>query len=635
MTLPHSIIFQSAKLGNPDNILEEIDWARQLLTQEITIGRIYGVSGGALVAWTFALSKSAIIAPSSWRKATSALDDLAAFLKHSRSKDIRSFNLNPAFGPFNLKPLRRWISDRMKFYCDQDSCMISDLPVKAYLCAMDKDGTFTLFGPEDESLQFKYHYNHIGPPKDACMVDALIASLSTLLSTNPSAVNDELYRDCRPTFSDAGAIVMDLEASEPRPILRQAPFTPLRSWKLNWITSSFIMHSQNERNQHLLASHYMDLTERHRQLKNELQSITPSQGKTEFPAVYHIDLPYIGSTEADTNMRESVEHKSELMAKFQEILIGQTDQIKFDQPANVVYGAGGFSGILGGLVATRAIDKGFLQGGGKINWVYGVSAGVLNGFFHAVQLAAARYPDLYRASAQQALTDLENFIANVSPDKMVKYNLHPSDFWQGWANLRPLEQFLNNKLAEYTGSKSPDQIRFEDIGLPLTIAAARGDGFTDFIGMPEPERRMTFAGHEIKVNSAPIIKAILAGWSMNTYIQPTPLNGQYYRDGGGTFYDIGIFIACLDAKLITQINIHLDEPEGYSYHLPPKPNLVKILFDTHNYYFPEERRRMRSLTDLLYEHFRARSDYANFSNKIQSTWSLPPDFRQNWVIENL
>jgi hypothetical protein len=58
------------------------------------------------------------------------------------------------------------------------------------------------------------------------------------------------------------------------------------------------------------------------------------------------------------------------------------------------------------------------------------------------------------------------------------------------------------------------------------------------------------------------------------------------------------------------LNIHLDEPEGHSYRLPPRPNLIRIVFDTHNYTFPEERRRMRFLTHLLFDHYRLRAAYA-------------------------
>lgn len=113
------------------------------------------------------------------------------------------------------------------------------------------------------------------------------------------------------------------------------------------------------------------------------------------------------------------------------------------------------------------------------------------------------------------------------------------------------------------------------------------------------------------------------------------MNGQQYRDGGGTFYDIGLFVACLDAELTNLINIHLDEPEGHSYNLPARPDLLRILFDTHNYYFPEERRRMYYLTNLLYDHFQLRAAYSAYAASLGSSPSaipLPPDFRQNWQV---
>jgi hypothetical protein len=95
-------------------------------------------------------------------------------------------------------------------------------------------------------------------------------------------------------------------------------------------------------------------------------------------------------------------------------------------------------------------------------------------------------------------------------------------------------------------------------------------------------------------------------------------------------------VAMLDTQLTNLINIHLDEPEGHSYHIPPRPNLVRIAFDTHNYSFPEERRRMFFLTNLLYEHYRLRSEYsARLSQLPQGSplpASLPPDFRQSWQV---
>ncbi|MEI8133169.1 MAG: hypothetical protein WCG34_12110, partial [Leptolinea sp.] len=201
-------------------------------------------------------------------------------------------------------------------------------------------------------------------------------------------------------------------------------------------------------------------------------------------------------------------------------------------------------------------------------------------------------------------------------------------FWLGWGNLEPLEGFLLDRMAAYTGSKHPGDITFDDIALPLTVSASRTDGFPDYLGMTQPLRSFELGGRTWEVISAPVIRAILAGWSMNTYILPTEINGQQYTDGGGTFYDQGLMVACFDAELTNLLNIHLDEPEGNSYNLPPHMNLLKILFETHNLCFPEERRRMRMITNLLYEHFVLRKQAEALGIM------LPPDFRKKWTIEN-
>jgi predicted acylesterase/phospholipase RssA len=263
---------------------------------------------------------------------------------------------------------------------------------------------------------------------------------------------------------------------------------------------------------------------------------------------------------------------------------------------------------------------------------------VLNGFFHAVQLAAQRHPDLYKPAARSALSDLENLIAHVEPKKIAHFNLNPLQFLKGWANLGPLEEFLTERLATYTGSQHPEQITFDDIALPMTITAARLDGFTDFLGMTSPDRRWHIGGREWSVLRAPVIRAVLAGWSMNTYITPIRLGDQSYTDGGSTFYDAALFVACMDPELTNLLNIHLDEPEGHSYNLPPRPNLLKTMFEIHNYAFPEERRRMRLLTDLLYQHYQLRQQYAARLSQLPSSLaqqhSLPPDFRRTWEPEH-
>jgi hypothetical protein len=629
---PATIIFQSAKLGDLPWILKELEWAERLLAEGVAVGRIFGVSGGNLATLAFSLARAAQKSPSIWGKAHNAPADFRAYLGRARSRDLRRLKLNPTYGFHTLKPLRRWVASRLRAYTGRDDWRLSELGVPLYLCGVDHDAVFCMYGPPDDSLQCDYPFVHIPPPRDAPLLDALIAGLSTILSTDSHAVKGAWRYDCRPSIVDAGAIVADLEADDPRPILRARPQAAVRRWPVNWFTSSFIMHSSHERNQPLLAESYLDLLGRQQELTEALAQAPRSTPRPALapqpPVVGHVDLPYIGSTEASSNMRQSVENHDALTARFRGILNGQLDAFPFDQPANVIYGAGGFSGILAGMVATRAVDEGFARGGGEVRQIYGVSAGVLNGFFHAVQLAAARRPDVYTPAARRALDDLETFMAHCKASKIVSVNLNPFKFWTGWTNLGPLEGFLLERLAAYTGSKHPGQITFDDIALPLTVTAARTDGYTEFFGMTKPARGFEWSGRAWQIIPAPVVRALLAGWSMNTYTIPTVMNGQQYMDGGGTFYDPGLLVACFDPQLTNLLNIHLDEPDGHSYRLPPRMNLVRILFDTHNLTFPEERRRMRAITNLLYEHFRLRAQAE------AAGIALPPDFRPHWTIEN-
>lgn len=632
-----TIIFQSAKLGDIPYLIKELEWAQSLLDQGVEPGRIFGVSGGNFAALAFGLELAARRSPQTWGKAAGTVAEFRQFLGNAHSSHIRSLKLNPKYGFYTLKPLRWWVTYYLSARTGRADWKVSDLNVPLYLCSLDSGAFFRMYGPPDESLQCDHGFVHIDPPQDAPLLDAWIAGLSTLLSTDAQTVNGEWRFDCRPGIVDAGAMVADLQAADPRPILRSQPYTRIRPWQLNWFTSSFVMHSQHERNHALLASLYLDLLGRHEALKKLV--ITADQRETDSPVIGHVDLPYIGSTEAATNMRQSVENRVELTRTFTAILngeqdgqssgksVGQLDNFPFDRPANVIYGAGGFSGILAGMVTTRAVDEGFARGGGEIRYVYGVSAGVLNGFFHSVQLAAARHPDIYKPAALHALDDLENLMEHLERKKFISYNKNPLKLWKGFGNLGPLEVFLLDRLAAYTGSTHPESITFDDIALPLTVSASRKDGYPEYMGMTNPVRSFVWQGRTWEVRPAPVVKAVLAGWSMNTYIIPTRLNDQEYTDGGGTFYDQSLMVACLDRELTNLLNIHLDEPYGHSYNLPEHFDLLKTVFETHNLCFPEERRRMRKMTDLLYEHFalRRRAEILGIS--------LPPDFRKDWVIE--
>ena len=637
MAAEPSIIFQSAKLGDLPFIVRELDRAQALLDENKPVGRIYGVSGGALVAMAFGLALAAKKDPQKWGKASTAIKDFRDFFSRARGWQIRSLNLNPMYGRSNLIPLRKWLEKRLRAYTGAAKAtplhlMVSDLGVPLYICTIDRDAIFTIFGPSYDSLQCDYQFQHVGPPQDAPLVDAVIAAVSTLLSTSPSTVNGQYVYDCRPPIVDGGAMVADLEASDPRPILRTKPRAVIRNWKLNFITSVFIMHSQHERNQTLLADYYLDLLRRQRELLRKVKekqqdfSLSSIKAQGPLPTIGMVDLPYVGSTEAATNLRESAANRVQIIARFTEVLVGQLDHFPFDRPANIIYGAGGCSGILGGLVTTRAVDEGFRRGGGEIRQIYGVSAGVLNGFFHAVQVAASRNPDIYKPPAQHALQDLEDLIANLTSDKLLKFNRNPFKFWHGWANLGPLEEFLKERLTAYTGSAHAEQLTFDDIALPMTVTAARSDGFTEFMGMTSTGRRFEFGGHAWKVLAAPVIKAVIAGWTMNTYIEPAELNGQVYRDGGGTFYDPSLLVACLDTEVTNLIAIHLNHPEGGTFNIPHRPDIVKIILDTHNYTFPEEHRRMRVLATLFYDYFRLRR-YAE-----QNGIPVEPDFRRDWKL---
>ncbi len=624
---PATIIFQSAKLGDLPCIVKELDWAERLLNDGIKPGRIFGVSGGNLAALAFGLTLAARQSPNMWGKTSTAISDFRAFLSKAHSWDIRSLKLNPSHGFYTLKPLRKWVSKYLINRTGRADWSVSDLGLPLYLCSLDNSAIFRMYGQADDSLQYDHGFVHIDPPQDAPLLDALIAGLSTLLSTDTNPVNGQWRFDCRPAITDAGAIVFDLQAGDPRPILRSHPYTRIRPWRLNWFTSTFVMHSQHERNHVLLTGHYLDLMERHKQLAEKSPASGPAVPHT--PVLGHVDLPYVGSTEAATNMRQSVENRVQLTARFKELLNGQLDDFPFDRPANVIYGAGGFSGILAGMVTTSAVDAGFARGGGEIRYVYGISAGVLNGFFHSVQLAAARHPDIYKPAALHALDDLENLMEHLERKKFISYNTNPVKLWKGFGNLGPLEVFLQDRLAAYTGSKHPADITFDDIALPMTVSASRTDGYPEYMGMTNPRRAFTWNGRVWEVKSAPVIKAILAGWSMNTYIIPTKLNGQEYVDGGGTFYDQALMVACLDPELTNLLNIHLDEPDGHSYNLPAHYNLGTALFETHNLSFPEERRRMRKTSDLLYEY------YALRERAKAAGMDVPPDFRQNWTLEYL
>lgn len=213
-SVPPSLIFQAGKLVDIPQLVDELAAAKELLQSNQPIGRIYGISGGSLTAAAFALAFSARLNPQSWSWAADMLDDLSSYLTGSPGWKKRRYNFNPRFGLYNLKPLRRWLERNINGHSSEKPLMISELPVDLYIGAADRDGLLTLFGKPDNSLQLQYHFLTIHPPQDAPLVDALIAAVSTLLTTEPALVNGVLPR----LPADFGGYWRpDLRPGRPRP----------------------------------------------------------------------------------------------------------------------------------------------------------------------------------------------------------------------------------------------------------------------------------------------------------------------------------------------------------------------------------------------------------------------------------
>lgn len=172
----YTLIFQAAKLGDPLHIMDEILCARKILEQRTPVSTVYGLSGGALTALAFALAYSAQNDPRRWGAAESALDVFYDFLRDAKSRDLRRLNPNPWYGIYNLEPLRTWLANQLRYYAQAAVASLNSLPefadlaIPLYLCAMDRDGSFTAFGPPDLDLKFQYHAVQIGPPKAAVLL---------------------------------------------------------------------------------------------------------------------------------------------------------------------------------------------------------------------------------------------------------------------------------------------------------------------------------------------------------------------------------------------------------------------------------------------------------------------------------
>lgn len=597
--VPTTVIYQAAKLGDVSYLLGDFELAQRLDAEGMPIGRIYGNSSGALVAVAHAIVLAARADPQRWApQATHALADFVAFFRRARSRDIRRLNWRGLrYGIYHLDPLRRWLTERLREYtgsADVSGWMISRLFPSLYLCTQDKDGFPVLFGPPDERLHAVYH-SCSTRVEDAPLVDACIAALSTMLSTDAALVNGHYYKDGRPAFADISSIVRDMESSDPRPVVKSTPYTPLPSWKGNTITQVFIMHAWHERNHAEMADYYNALLDRRRDLLQQYGG--GGESDPDCPRVLHVDIPYIGSTEAGTNLRDSVANKASLMEQFRQIGLPQLERFDFSRPFNLVYGAGGFSGILAGLVMTRAVD----ERGGAVRRIFGCSAGVLNGLFHGVVLGARRHPELYMPAALDALSDLETFFEQLEPAKLFRFNKTPRRLARALTDWSPLRQQLARYIERWTGRPDGAEVTFEDIQLPFYAAGARGsDGYADFFGLPDG-LEMEYAGRRIRPVNCRIVDAIVGGMAQPFYVTPPVIDGETYFDGGGAFYDICLFAAALEPEPISLLSLHFAEPPGHSYGFDERMHLLRILFDTHNFTLPEERRRMRRLVDLWYE----------------------------------
>ena len=630
---PYTVIYQAAKLGDVPYLLKDFEMARRLDAEGAPIGRIYGNSSGALVAVAHGILLAARAQPQRFTpQAANALADFEAFFRKATSRplkgicdDIRRINWRGIqYGFYNLDPLKRWLSGRLQAYTGRDDVSgftLADLSVPVYLCVEDKDGFPVFFGPPDDNLRAAYH-SCSTRTENAPVVDACLAALSTMLSTDAYRVNPlkgtsggHYYKDGRPALADISAYVLDMDAarSDPRPIIKSTPYTPIPNWSSNAITQPFIMHRWCERNQAELAAHYGDLMSRRRALQAQADALLADLRErglggfarehfTEWrdpdcTRVLHTDIPYIGSTEAGTNMRQSVANKAQLMKQFREMGGPQLEGFDFERPFNVIYGAGGFSGILAGLVMTQFVD----ERGGNVRRIFGCSAGVLNGLFHGIVLGARRHPELYTPAALDGLKHLETFFEGLEPKKLLRFNKTPRTLARAIAHWGPLREQLRRYIEQWTGRPDGAEVTFEDIQLPFYATCARGsDGYADFFGVAD-ELEMRYAGRTIRPINCPIVDAVIGGMAQPFYITPPVIHGETYFDGGAAFYDIDLFAAGMEPEPISLLSLHFAEPPNHSYGFAERLDLLRIVFDTHNFTLPEERRRMRALINLWYD----------------------------------
>jgi hypothetical protein len=186
-------------------------------------------------------------------------------------------------------------------------------------------------------------------------------------------------------------------------------------------------------------------------------------------------------------------------------------------------------------------------------------------------------------------------------------------------NWGPFREQLCGYIERWTGRPDADQVTFEDIRIPFYVTGARGsDGYADFLGMPD-DLEMRFAGRTIRPLNCAVVDAVIGGMAQPFYVTPPVIHGEIYFDGGGAFYDVGLFAAAMEPRAVSLLSMHFAEPPNHSYGFDERPNLVRIVFDTHNFTFPEERRRMRKIVDLFYDYEAYRRWVAHLVGALEET----------------
>ena len=203
--------------------MEEISARRQILEQRTPVSRVFGISGGALTALAFAFAYSAQNDPKRWGVACQLL--WMIFINSCdkpAAHNCAAFNHNPWYGIHNLQPLRNWLTNQLRYYAQ------AALPVarehrqvfltfrRHSICVQwTAMGLFACLGLITLTSNFNTTLSRWGRLRAADLVDATIAALSTMLSTEPVLIADEWYRDCRPAIVNGAAIIADLQNSNP------------------------------------------------------------------------------------------------------------------------------------------------------------------------------------------------------------------------------------------------------------------------------------------------------------------------------------------------------------------------------------------------------------------------------------